>query len=114
MKYRALSPTGDYQMGRAGLMLTDTPQAVAQAVKTRLGLASGEWFLDIDEGTPYGTKVLGTHTQDTRDPVIKSRILDTPGVVELVNYYSTVNDRALSVTATVTTKYGVTPITVQA
>ena len=113
MRYRALSPSGDYQYGRSGLFLTDTPAAVAQSVRTRLLLESGEWFLDADEGTPYSTQILGYGTKDTRDLAIKTRILDTPGVTELTNYFSTVTpDRLFIVNATINTKYGPASVTV--
>ena len=113
MRYRALSETGDFQYGRSGLFLTDSPGAVAQAVKTRLLLASGEWFLDSDEGTPYSTQILGYGTKDTRDLAVKSRILDTPGVTELVSYFSTVTpERLFLVTANINTKYGPASVTV--
>lgn len=113
MRYRALSPAGDFQYGRSGLFLTDSPEAVAQAVKTRLLLAAGEWFLDSDEGTPYSTKILGYGTKNTRDLAIKARVLDTPGVTELVSYFSTVTpDRLFLVTATINTKYGPASVTV--
>jgi len=112
MRYRALSPTGDFQYGRSGLFLIDSPAAVAQAISTRLKLVAGEWFLDNQEGTPYNDRVLGTHTQNTRDLVFRQRILDTPGVKELLNYYSVLStQRVLTVTATVSTIYGVVDVT---
>ena len=112
MKYRALSSSGDFQYGRPGIFLTDSPEAVAQAVLTRLKLFTGDWFLDVTEGTDYSNKVIGAHTQNTRDIEIKSRILDTPGVAELAQYYSRVTtDRVMVVTATVITIYGTTPFT---
>lgn len=106
MKYRALSPTGDYQFGRAGIFLQDSPATVAQAIKTRLLLWSGEWFLDLTEGTPYETQILGHGTQDTRDVAIKSRIVETPGVVELLSYSSSVSGRSMKVDAQVLTQFG--------
>jgi len=114
MKYRALDANGDYQFGRPGLMLENSVQAVAQAIKTRLNLATGEWFLDLTEGTPYKEHVLGFYTAGTRDAVIKSRMLDTPGVVQLNNYTSSLDgDRKLLVQTVVTTQYGTTPVTLQ-
>lgn len=114
MRYRALDPNGDYQFGRAGIFLTDSPEAVAQAIKTKLLLSSGEWFLDADEGTPYDTQILGYGTQDTRDLAIRERILNTTGVTEIVSYSSSVSaDRRFSVTATVSTRYGVTSLTME-
>ena len=44
---------------------------------------------------------------------MKSRILDTPGVLEIINYYSTVDaDRHFNVVANVSTVYGVATVTV--
>lgn len=114
MKYRELSRTGDYQFGRAGLFLTDSPEAVAQAIQTRLLLSAGEWFLDADEGTPYNTQILGYGTQDTRDLAIRERILETPGVTEILSYASSVSaSRRFSVTVRVATQYGAATITTE-
>ena len=112
MRYRALSTSGDYQFGRSGLFLIDTPQAVAQAILTRFRLWTGEWFLDSQEGTPYRDQILGYGTQGTRDVAIKQRILDTPGVQEIVEYQSRVDgDRKMTVSTTVMTLYGSASIT---
>lgn len=114
MRYRALSPTGDYQFGRSGLFLTNTPEAVAQAVNTRLLLWAGEWFLDSREGTPYKESILGYGTQGTRDVAIRERILGTPGVRQLLKYSSSVDQsRKMTVTALVETIYGTATINTQ-
>lgn len=114
MRYRALDAAGDYQFGRAGLFLQDNNAAVAQALKTRLKLWAGEWFLDADEGTPYHEQILGYSTASSRDQAVRARILDTPGVVELVKYSSSVGaDRKFVVAATVSTIYGTATITLE-
>jgi hypothetical protein len=110
MRYRALSPTGDYQFGKPGLFLVNSSEAVAQAVRTRLALWTGTWFLDPNEGTDYMGSVVGTHTQGTRDLIMKDRIAGTTGVSELLAYSSSVTNRQFSVSATVATIYGVTSI----
>lgn len=115
MKYRALSRTGDFQFGRSGLFLTDSPAAVAQAIDTRLRLWTGEWFLDTDEGTPYHERILGYNTNGSRDLAVQGRILDTPGVVEILSYSSSTGpDRKFVVSATILTTYGTTSITLEA
>jgi len=107
MRYRALTPEGDYNLGATGQFLTNTPAAVGQAIMTRLRLMTGEWFLDSDEGTAYQTKILGYGTQGTRDIEIKRRILDTQGVQELLEYSSEVQaDRSFKISARVATIYG--------
>jgi hypothetical protein len=114
MKYRALDADGDYQFGRSGIFLTDSAEAVAQAVQTRLRLWAGEWFLDDREGTLYEDAVLGYGTQGVRDQVLKQRILETQGVLSIVAYESkTGADRKMSVTVTISTLYGLAKTTAQ-
>lgn len=108
MRYRAMDSNGDYVFGqRSPKFYVDEPRAVAQAIDTRLRLMTGEWFLDTTEGTPYAEQIVGTQTLYTRDPAIKSRIINTPGVEELVAYASSTDqDRKLQVYARVSTVYG--------
>lgn len=114
MRYRQLGAEGDYQFGRSGLFLINSPAAVAQAIKTRLKLWTGEWFLDSEEGTPYATEILGTGTSDTRDLAVRSRILDTVGVKEITDYSSSMSPtRQFVVSVTVATIYGSTSLIVE-
>lgn len=115
MRYRALDENGDMQFGGgAGQWMVNSPEAVAQAVKTRLLLMAGEWFLDVTEGTPYSTEILGEHTATTYDWAIRNRIALTPGVSEIQSYASQLDSdtRALSVQATISTIYGTATIAV--
>lgn len=107
MIYRQLDANGDYQVGQ---FFVNTPAAVGQAVLTRLRLWQGEWFLDTTDGTPWLQDILGHNTN--YDLEIQKRILDTPGVTEIVSYSSNVDSaRGLSVVATLNTQYG--QVTVQ-
>lgn len=112
MRYRKLSPTGDYTFGsQQNDFYRDQPEAVGQAVRTRLELRLGEWWLDVTDGTPHQTQILGAHTQGTRDPALTARILLTQGVTLLDNYNSVLTpERNLLVGGTVTTVYGETEI----
>lgn len=113
MRNRKLSPTGDYVFGQGSTeFLIDTPDAVAQAVLTRLKLVRGEWFDDLNEGTPWRTEILGENTQDTYDIALREVILDTPGVVRIDTYASVLDGqtRSLQVVARITTVYGQTTI----
>jgi hypothetical protein len=121
MRYRKLDANGDMQFGHgAGDFWHDVPDAVGQSVKTRLLLFSGEWYLDTVAGTPWGGfplndlvvlqgRILGVHTQLSRDAAIRSRIMTTFGVIQITNYGSSVDpdSRAYSVNATIDTIYGV-------
>lgn len=106
MRYRKLDDNKDYTFGQRTQWLVDSPQAVAQAIETRLLLWEGEWFLDTQEGTPYFTDILGYGTQDTRDLAVRERILGTPGVVSIVSYSSSVLNRFMRVECTVETEFG--------
>jgi len=111
MRYRKLDANGDYSFGQGmANFYVDSPQAVAQAVETRLRLQTGEWFLDSTEGTPYQSEVLGTGTAATRDAAIQLRIAETQGFKELLSYSSNVDGRKFSVEATIDTIYGETSV----
>lgn len=111
MRVRGMSSTGDMRFGQgAALFLVDSPEAVAQLIKTRLALWTGEWFLDRDEGMPWMQQVIGRGHMSTYDAAIQLRILETPGVVGIEKYSSTYNSttRTVSISATVNTQYGIT------
>lgn len=110
MRYRALDANRDMTFGQGGQnFLINSPAAVAQAVDTKLRLWMGEWFLDLTEGTPYPSDVLGSNTAATRDSAIRDRILSTPGVSGIVSFSSELVGRAWSVSAVLNTIYGQTP-----
>jgi len=111
MRYRKEDADGDYVLGGATAFLVDSPEAVAQAVATRLRLIRGEWFLDTTAGMPWDS-VVGKNTQGTADSAIRTCILGTQGVAEITEYASSLDldTRAMTVTATITTIYGTTTI----
>jgi hypothetical protein len=120
MRYRKLTASGDMQFGHS---LADfwynQIEGVAQAIRTRLLLYAGEWFLDTSEGTPWGGfplndlvvsqgQILGANTAATRDLALRQRILGTEGVRSLLEYSSSFDpdSRMFSVNAVVDTIYG--------
>lgn len=127
MRYRKLTESGDYQFGHgSGDFWHNVPDAVGQAVLTRLLLFSGEWFLDNTEGTPWGGfpindnvvaqgQILAEHTQLTREVAIKERVISTPGVLAITNYGSSFDPdtRRFSVNMSLDTIYGGITITGQ-
>jgi len=113
MRYRKLDADGDFVFGgSAADFLVNTPEAVAQAVLTRLRLHRGEWFLDTTVGMPWESAVIGRNTQGTADAAIRTCILGTTGVTEITAYASSLDSttRKLTVTVTITTLYGTTTI----
>lgn len=110
-----LSDAGDYVFGQGRAeFLENTPATVAQAIQTRLRLATGDWFLDEDEGMPYSTDVFGMGTTNLYDPAFQAVIAGTPGVQSVDDYASFLDTvtRQLTVAALVTTIYGRAAFTV--
>lgn len=113
MRYRKLSPTGDYTFGNGQLdFYRDVPEAVGQACKTRLLLWLGEWFLDIAEGTPFMQGILGKHSQDQASTTIQDRVSGTQGLVDITNFVSEVDPdiRSYSAEFNIDTIYGPTAV----
>jgi hypothetical protein len=118
MRYRKLDENGDMQFGRGSSdFWFDQVEGVGQAVKTRLLLFSGEWFLDRTEGMPWGGfpfndfavtqgRVLGSETAQIRDIAIKQRVLSTPGVLLITEYSSSLIAREFRINMTINTIYG--------
>lgn len=116
MRYRKLTPDGDYSFGAGQLdFYRDVPEAVGQAVMTRLLLWLGEWFLNTDEGTPYMLGILGKHSKEVADVTIQDRVQATQGLVDIEEYESILGaeNRALTVGMTINTIYGPTLVQVE-
>lgn len=60
------------------------PEAVAQAIRSRLQFFKNEWFLDKQEGTPWYQAIL-VKSPDLRaiKSLFRKIIQDTPGVAEV-------------------------------
>lgn len=93
--------------------LINSPESVAQVVETYLRLWLGEWYLNVNDGTPWLEGVFGYNSQEEADQTLISTILGIQGVQNLSNWQSTVNpvDRSyVSVSATLDTIYGKTQL----
>jgi hypothetical protein len=114
MQVRALDANGDMTMGYGSAnFLANSSAAVAQNVITRLKLIKGEWFLDITAGTDWPKRILGRRGAPSYDGEIRRVILGTTGVVSILSYSSTLNDRKLTVLATISTQYSQSPFPIQ-
>lgn len=115
MRYRKLTADGDYSFGGSQLdFYRDVPEAVGQAAMTRLLLWLGEWFLNVDEGTPFMLGILGKHSKEVADITIQDRITNTQGLVDISDYESIYDGetRSLTVNASINTIYGPTVVQV--
>ncbi|MRT14839.1 hypothetical protein GJV07_21420 [Enterobacteriaceae bacterium RIT711] len=117
MRYRREDSAGDYTFGQGdGTFLSNSPECVAQAVKTRFELWRGQWFLDTTEGTPYVQSVLGKQRSDVYILAIRERIQTTPGVLSILSFdtNNNGNTRRVTFTATIDTIYGQAEVTSEA
>ena len=97
-----ISPQGDFVLTTGTDAVT---QYIAQVLKTFLE----EWFLDQTIGLPYYEQLLKKNPdQTTIESIIKSAILDCPGMLELNSFSLTADtpNRALNVSFTGTCEAG--------
>lgn len=90
--------------------------AVRQAIQTRLLLFEGEWFEDLNEGTPLFQQILGVikkaGNQDVASLAITARIAGSPFVTGVSDISSSVDEkRKLTYSATAQTIFGPVPVT---
>lgn len=115
MTVKRLSNTGDYTFGNSQLdFLSNSPETVAQVIKTALLLWLGEWYLDVTLGMPWIQGVLGKHNQSIADVTVQDYILGVQGVTAIQQYLSIAQEdiRKYLATARIDTQYGTTPIQV--
>lgn len=97
-----------------GQHFTSGISEIAQTVSTRLRLFLGEYFRDVNEGTPWFEVILGKSASDTaREAAIKRRILQTDGVKQILQFNASFDPdtRNYSITVIVLTVYGQITVT---
>ena len=109
MIVRRLDDNHDMTFGRGIADMARDDEATAQAVKTRLLLLKGEWFLDTDAGVPYLQQIaVKPANLPLAEAIIKQTILETEGIEALRSFSMTFDrdTRRLTIQATVTNIYG--------
>ncbi|HGH3561190.1 TPA: hypothetical protein ACJK7B_003204 [Acinetobacter baumannii] len=109
MRYRRLSNEGDYVFGSGkNDFLVNSPEAVAQAILSRLKLWLGEWFADTSDGTGWNQSIVGKQSKNLYELTLHQRVLETPGVKSIVDFQSALDPdtRSLTVSMTVNTIFG--------
>lgn len=111
MTVRALDPeTGD--IVTRGVQFISEQNEIAQTIVTRLRLFTGEYFRNINDGTPWFQVILDkSSTLTQKDAAIKRRIAETEGVQQILSYTTDfdINPRNYTVTCEVQTAFG--PVT---
>lgn len=106
---RALNANNDIFVENGSFRTVTDGAEVLQHVRSRLLFYRGEWFLNLSSGVPYFESIFVKPANLANvESILKSTILNTPGVEKLIafsmNYDN--NARALSVTFTAETVYG--------
>lgn len=116
MLYRRQDKNGDYILGQGTSQFLTGVDAVAQAILTWIKLLYGEWWENVNEGTPLWQSILGQPGSEDNlnsiDNIIKDRILsvrqDGISLVSSIDSYErtyNTNTRSYNFTAIVTTIY---------
>ena len=81
MKYRMLDTNGDYVLGMGESEFLSGSESVAQAIVTHIKLLLGEWWEDVNQGTPLFQSILGKPGSEEHlnsvDNIYKAMILST-------------------------------------
>lgn len=90
--------------------------AVAQAILTRLKLFQGEWWSNLNDGTPMFQEIIGQRASQSGLQImalaLSNRIAGTPYVsgVQDVNISFNAKNRTLSFSCTALTSFGNVPV----
>lgn len=110
MKDLALDPvTHDLLITNFDLSTVDNKEQVTQNLGIRLRFFLGEWFLDVSAGMPYYQSIFQKNpNQINVESVIKSEIINTVGIREILTFASQYNNsnRQFSVQFTALTDEG--------
>jgi hypothetical protein len=82
---------------------------IEQTIGTRLKLFLGEAWRDINDGTPWFQQIFTKDASlETKEAVIRNRILRTEGVIRLTSFETNfdVDSRTWNIYASVLTAYG--------
>lgn len=101
MKYRKLTPTGDYSFGNNHQDFVNGKEAIAQAIKTKILLFYGEWWEDLGIGIPIFQSIIGQQNSKNTSIAIQSllnrRILEIDEVVSVDEITVEYQNRKMSV-----------------
>lgn len=108
---RALDSNNNLIVENGKLKLVSDGAEAVQHVRTRLQFYLGEWFLDLESGTPYFQQIFTKPANLANiESIFKTRILDTPEVTTLLEFsmdYEGGSSRKLSVSFSAETIYGI-------
>lgn len=109
MTVRKIDPSGD--ISTSGIQFINGKDEVAQTISTRLRLFRGEYFRNINDGTPWFQEILGKNgTVNNIDAIIRKIITETDGVQTIIDFNADfdINTRKYKINGSVLTQYGTT------
>lgn len=103
-----LTSDGEIDLSTYDLEFAFDADYIMQKLLIVLRTFLGEWFLDTSAGIPYFEDILKKNYDPSRvESVLKSAILDVPGVDQITAFdMNLIDPRTLVVTFTVTTDFG--------
>lgn len=107
-----LDEDGDIVLDENGLHFVSGLDGIVQAVRYRLSLFRGEWFLNLDVGVPWYDEIIGEHFDEA---LVRRRVAeainDVEGIVEITELTAKYDNktRTISVTWAARTLFGDTP-----
>lgn len=108
---RALNSNNDLIIEKGSFKLVKDAAEILQHVRTRLLFYVGEWFLDINAGTPHFQNIFTKPANLANiESILKSRILNTDEVLTLLEFsmaYEGESVRRLTINFSAETPYGI-------
>lgn len=108
---------GDIDFTSNDFTLTTTEsESLRQRLIIKLSTFQEEWFLDQSVGVPYYQEIFGKgRAKESIDAIFKTKILEEPAVISLVEFVSSLNtgDRSYSLSFKVKSENASEPIPVE-
>ena len=114
MTVRRLDSNGD--ISTRGQQFITGQEEIAQTISTRLKLFLGEYFRDINDGTPWFQNILGKgQGLNQREAIIRRRISQTDGVRQITSFNADFDlpTREYKIDVSVLTEFGEVSLTVE-
>lgn len=90
---------GDLTIENGRLVMVKGSDEVAQRIEVTLKHEFGEYFLNFPGGVPWYQSILGSKDKETALLLIRTSILNVPGVISVLDVNLTSSGRAVTISA---------------
>jgi len=97
MRVSGLDSNDDWVFGKGKASYKVQSKAVLQSIRTRLKSFTDDWFLNIEDGIDWITLMGSKGNEERINREIEKTILQTEGVVAIINFNTILTDRDLSI-----------------